>query len=144
MNLFKSTLVTVAGAATLAISTFSAIAPAHAETLIINPGVINICDIQPWKCLAPLPVPPAPPAPAPGLSKNEKLALGIAGGVLAGAVLLNAANKAKQNAAIPVNEGNYQSHVAWCSGKYKSYDIGTNSWQPKGGGGRKLCASPYL
>lgn len=151
MNIFKATLNTVAGIATLTVASVSAIAPASAETLILTPKP-GICATKPWLCGGggvlipnPTPLPPAPPpAPSGGLTKNEKLALGIAGGVLAGAVLLNAAKTAQQNAAVPVNEGNYQAHVAWCSGKYKSYVVQTNSWQPKGGGPRKPCNSPYL
>ena len=150
MNIVKSTLTTIAGIATLTVASVSAVAPVRAEPATLLPGVgVSICATKPWLCSGGgIILPPAPPAPPPapsgGLSKNDKIALGIAGGVLAGAVLLNAAKKAQQNAAVPVNEGNYQAHVAWCSGKYKSYVIQTNSWQPKGGGPRKPCHSPYM
>ncbi len=35
-----------------------------------------------------------------------------------------------------------QAHYNWCFGKYKSYDPGSNSYQPYGGP-RRLCQSPY-
>lgn len=39
--------------------------------------------------------------------------------------------------------GQYSSaHYQWCSAKYRSYDLGSNSYQPYGAP-RRYCRSPY-
>ncbi len=36
-----------------------------------------------------------------------------------------------------------RAHYDWCYSRYKSYDAGSNSYQPLNAGGRRQCRSPY-
>jgi hypothetical protein len=36
-----------------------------------------------------------------------------------------------------------RAHYDWCYDRYRSYDAGSNSYQPLGGGPRRQCRSPY-
>jgi hypothetical protein len=36
-----------------------------------------------------------------------------------------------------------RAHYDWCYGRYRSYDAGSNTYQPLGGGRRVQCRSPY-
>ena len=41
--------------------------------------------------------------------------------------------------------GSYpQAHSSWCTNKYRSYDAGSNSYQPYGNVPRRPCVSPYM
>lgn len=144
----KSTFAAVVTAATLFTSGVATVSTAHAESPLIRPGVVDRCVIRPALCgggpvvrpVRPGGLRPLAPAPKPpkrsGLSRDQKIGLGIVGGLLAGAAIANAA-KAKPN------NGPYNQHLAYCQGKYKSYDIGSNSYMSYSGV-RKLCVSPYL
>ncbi|MCG6859524.1 MAG: BA14K family protein [Salaquimonas sp.] len=45
----------------------------------------------------------------------------------------------------PVYGGGYPpAHYNWCAAKYRSYDPGTNSFQPYGPYPRRQCISPYM
>ncbi|HSO47092.1 MAG TPA: BA14K family protein [Rhizobiaceae bacterium] len=35
------------------------------------------------------------------------------------------------------------AHYDWCFSRYKSYDAGSNSYQPLNTAGRRQCRSPY-
>jgi hypothetical protein len=36
-----------------------------------------------------------------------------------------------------------RAHYDWCYSRYKSYDAGSNTYQPLNAGGRRQCRSPY-
>lgn len=64
------------------------------------------------------------------------LGLGMLG-IIAGAAA------ARQAAPPPPPRGAmWDNHVRWCMGRYRSYDIGSNTFQPYGGP-RQVCVSPY-
>lgn len=42
----------------------------------------------------------------------------------------------------PVAVGVPSSHVRWCQGRYRSYDVYSNTFQPYNGP-RQVCVSPY-
>ncbi|MGI9402225.1 MAG: BA14K family protein [Rhizobiaceae bacterium] len=44
----------------------------------------------------------------------------------------------------PVASGYPDVHYQWCSAKYRSYDIASNSFQPFGPNPRRACISPYI
>lgn len=45
----------------------------------------------------------------------------------------------------PPAYGQYpQAHYDWCSAKYRSYDPGSNTFQPYGNVPRRPCISPYM
>ena len=44
----------------------------------------------------------------------------------------------------PVASGYPQAHYQWCANQYRSYDIGSNSYQPFGPNPRRACISPYV
>ena len=155
----KTTVATIATAATLLTSGIAPMAQASAGPLgqpkIIAPNPIppGPCATKPWLCkqggfklppagpgpLPPAPPPPAPPAPSAGIDPGALAAMGIVGGLIAGAAIANAANKN----AIPVEStGDADAHVNWCFDRYKSYRMLDNSWQPFHGP-RKPCISPY-
>jgi hypothetical protein len=150
----KSTIAAAATAATLLTSGIAPVATASAEPIIVGkvqPLQPNICITKPWICNGgiklpppgPGPLPPAPPPPAPpqpGMSPGAAAALGIFGGIVAGAALANAA-KPKDVYVQPT--GNAQAHSIWCHNRYKSFRDWDNSWQPYEGP-RKQCISPYL
>ena len=68
--------------------------------------------------------------------RGGDVAAGIIGGLAAGAIIGGIANS--QAHSVPPR--NY--HVEWCLGKYRSYDIRTNTYQPFNGP-RRFCHSPY-
>lgn len=37
-----------------------------------------------------------------------------------------------------------QAHYNWCAAKYRSYDAGSNTYQPYGYVPRRACISPYM
>ena len=43
---------------------------------------------------------------------------------------------------LPVYHGEPAAHVAWCAGRYRSYDARTDTFQPYHGA-RRVCRSPY-
>ena len=152
----KTTVATLATAATLLTSGIAPIAQANAGPAAI-PGLTDKihpmipgpnCATKPWLCgpgvvvappAPPAPPPPAPPAPSAGIDSGALTAMGIVGGLIAGAAIANAANKN----AIPVDPaGDANAHLNWCYSKYKSYRDWDNSWQPYHGP-RKQCISPY-
>ena len=45
---------------------------------------------------------------------------------------------------VVVPSGYPRAHYAWCAGQYRSYDAGTNSYQPFGPYPRRQCISPYI
>lgn len=151
----KTTVATIATAATLLTSGIAPIAQANAGPAIpgltdkIHPMIPGpSCATKPWLCgpgvvvsppAPPAPPPPAPPAPSAGIDPGALAAMGIVGGLIAGAAIANAANKN----AIPVEStGDADAHVNWCFGRYQSYRMSDNSWQPYHGP-RKQCISPY-
>lgn len=154
-----TTVAAAATAATLLTSGIAPIAQANAEPVAIpgfadkiNPQLPGPnCATKPWLCgpgvvvappAPPAPTPPAPtpPAPAPGMNAGTAAAIGIVGGIIAGAAIANA-TKPKEVYVEPV--GNANAHLNWCYAKYKSYREWDNSWQPYEGP-RKPCISPYL
>jgi hypothetical protein len=150
----KTTVATIATAATLLTSGIAPIAQANAGPAIpgltdkIHPMIPGPnCATKPWLCgpgvvvtpPAPPAPPPAPPAPSAGIDPGALAAMGIVGGLIAGAAIANAANKN----AIPVEPASdADAHLNWCYSKYKSYREWDNSWQPYHGP-RKQCISPY-
>ena len=36
------------------------------------------------------------------------------------------------------------AHYNWCAGKYRSYDVGSNTFQPFGNVPRRPCISPFI
>lgn len=156
---FKTTIAAVATATTLLTSGIApTITSAQAETILvpglagkIQPLTPGPCATKPWLCgpdgikvepLEPTPPapPPAPPAPpAPGMNAGTAAAIGIVGGIIAGAAIANA-TQPRDVYVEPV--GNANAHTAWCHGKYKSYREWDNSWQPYEGP-RRPCISPY-
>ncbi|WP_428978279.1 BA14K family protein [Oricola thermophila] len=151
----KNAIAVAATAATLATTGIApVVTAASAETVFvpgitdkIHPKVPGPCATKPWLCdsgmgLKPVdPKPPVPPAdPAPGMSAGTAAAIGIVGGIIAGAALANAAQP-KEVIIEPVGDPN--AHVSWCQARYKSYRVSDNSWQPYHGP-RKPCISPYL
>ncbi len=47
-----------------------------------------------------------------------------------------------QQAPVYQGGGYSNAHYQWCASKYRSYDAGSNSYQPYGAP-RRLCRSPY-
>jgi BA14K-like protein len=149
----KSSIAALTTAATLLTSGIVPTVQANAGGLKVLPLGPNPCISKPWMCgpggiklpppgpgpLPPAP-PPAPPAPSGGLSKDQLLGLGIVGGVLAGAAIANAV---RPKDVIVQSSSNGNAHVNWCFGRYKSYRMSDNSFQPYNGP-RKQCYSPYL
>jgi len=152
----KTTVAAVATATTLMTSSFApTINAAHAESIFvpglagkIEPLTPGPCATKPWLCgpggltVEPVdPTPPPPPAPpAPGMNAGTAAAIGIVGGIIAGAAIASA-TQPKEVQVEPV--GNANAHLSWCYAKYKSYRDWDNSWQPYHGP-RKPCISPYL
>lgn len=109
---------------------------------ILTPLKPNICLTKPWLCknggfkLPPKAPPPPPPAPKGGLTDGQKIGLGILGAVAVGTIIANSRNQ-------PANPAPYNNHVAFCSGKYKTFDVNTNTFMSNAGY-RKPCISPYM
>ncbi|TCD14635.1 BA14K family protein [Oricola cellulosilytica] len=128
-----------------------------AETILV-PGIEHrvrplrpdFCATRPTLCrpgptVRPIAPGPGPaPAPAPrrsgGFSKDQMLGLGIVGGVIAGAAIANAT---RPREVIVQPQGNANAHVDWCFGRYRSYRIADNTFQPYHGP-RRQCISPYI
>ncbi len=72
-----------------------------------------------------------------GLTTKQKqmLGWGAAAGVVGGLLLSGAINKKKQNNAMKL-------HIAYCSGKFQTYDASTNMYMSTTG--PKYCYSHYL
>ncbi|MFZ2101511.1 MAG: BA14K family protein [Oricola sp.] len=148
-NSIKTSVVAIATAATLLTSGIVPVTQASAKQL----GPQNFgAEIQPQfpgpclvcgpgdEVLPPLPPAPPPPAPpAPGINAGAAAAL-LIGGVIAGAAIANA-TQPKDVYVEPV--GNADAHINWCFGKYKSYRMSDNTYQPFDGP-RKQCISPYI
>jgi len=47
-------------------------------------------------------------------------------------------------APAPVYGGYSQAHLSWCANRYRSYDPGSNTYQPLGNVARRPCVSPYM
>lgn len=79
---------------------------------------------------------------------SDDVALGVAAGVLGGAVLLGVLSNTApdRGPAIPfsphVDVSNPSAHVGWCESTYRSYRASDNTFQPYHGP-RKQCRSPY-
>ena len=152
----KTTVTALATAATLLTSGIAPVPQAAAEPVVvpglagkIHPLTPGPCATKPWLCgpgvivtppAPPAPPPPAPPAPAPGISTGTAAAIGIVGGVIAGAAIANA-QRPREVYVEPA--GNPSAHLNWCYAKYRSYREWDNSWQPYEGP-RRPCISPYL
>ncbi|NND00102.1 MAG: BA14K family protein [Gammaproteobacteria bacterium] len=150
----KSTFAAIITASTLITTGVAPMNAAHAggpggPGVLLPGGPKPLCLTKPWLCgpggiklppVAPVPpvppAPPAPPAPSAGLTNSQKVGLGILGALAVGAVV---ANSRKQQ----VNSGPLNAHLAFCDGKYKTYDPGTNTFMSNAGY-RKPCISPYL
>jgi len=139
----KNTVASVATAATLLVSGIVPVTNANAQppkNLVFNPQGPGICATKPWLCKpgnfkAP-PAKPNPPAPGPkGMNAGTAAAIGIVGGLIAGAALANA-NKKNQAT------GSANAHYNWCFAKYKTYRMEDNSFMSNSGY-RKPCISPY-
>lgn len=72
-----------------------------------------------------------------GWTTKQKQAAGwgLAAGLLTGVIVSGAVNKKKQNNALKM-------HIAYCSGKWNTYDPSTNMYMSTKGW--KYCNSPYL
>lgn len=68
-------------------------------------------------------------------NRDEAAALGAVGGFLLGAAVVGAANKKKKKDAMKM-------HIAFCSGKYQTYNPHTNMYMSTTG--PQYCYSPYL
>lgn len=79
----------------------------------------------------------APAVQTVGWTTKQKQAAGwgLAAGVLTGALVAGAVNKKKKKNAM-------QMHIAYCSGKFQTYDPSTNMYMSTTG--PKFCGSPYL
>jgi hypothetical protein len=83
-----------------------------------------------------------------GRRHRHSVGLGILGGIAAGAIIAGAANRRYYNdnyyyAERPVYRSSYRSsHVSWCYNRYRSYDVGSNTYVSYGGRVRN-CRSPY-
>ena len=112
---------------------FTGIVHAH---FMLPPGMFGPGGLTPTP-----PGPPPPPAPPAkkkgGLKPGEAAALGVLGGVLIGGMIANA----NKNQPAPAAVGLPKEHYAWC-GKYKTYDVGTNSFMGNDGF-RHPCNSPW-
>lgn len=151
----KSTVASVATAATLFVSGLVPIGQASAGPLFTPPAKIqkpvkpNICLSKPWLCKTggfKKPVPPAPtPTPTPpankGMDAGTAAALGILGGMVAGAVIANA-TRPHDVIVDTASNSTADAHVNWCYDHYKSYRMSDNTFQPYNGP-RKQCVSPY-
>lgn len=138
-GLLKNSVLSAIGAATL----LGAIPQANAFELIpLRPGyepvirceVLGTCPgvVSPGGPTLP---DPTPPAPRPRDRRGEAAAIGAVGGLLLGAAIAGAANKRKSNNAM-------QMHIAFCSGKFKTYNPSTNMYMSFKG--PRYCSSPYL
>ena len=148
----KSTFAAIITASTLITTGVAPMNAAHAAGPggpggLLPTSPVPICITKPWLCggpggiivppIAPVPpAPPAPPAPSAGLTDSQKIGLGILGVLAVGAVVANSRNR-------PANPAPYNNHLAYCDGKYKTYDANTNSFMSNAGY-RKPCISPYM
>ena len=71
-----------------------------------------------------------------GLRRGEAAALGLLGGVIIGGAIANANRRPVQ----PV--GRSSAHANWCSNRYRSYNIHTDTFTGFDGR-RHYCNSPY-
>lgn len=87
------------------------------------------------------PPPGGRPGPRPDRhSHGNAAAIGLGLGMLG---IIAGAAAARQAAPPPPPPGAmWDNHVRWCMGRYRSYDIGSNTFQPYGGP-RQVCVSPY-
>lgn len=137
----RATILATLAAATLSLAAQPAIAGGGGPLVIKNPHLDKpIGPALPGKLVKPLkpvgPVGPKPPSGGHDHDAAAAAALGLIGGVIIGAAL------AGQNQAAPVAVGHGHAHVGWCLERYKSYDVGTDTFMSKSGQ-RKLCNSPY-
>lgn len=141
-NVFKKVSVSVLTATTL----FAALPQAGAFELIpLRPGhepiirceVLGTCPgrVSPGGPILPDPTPP--PAPRPRDRRGEAAAIGAVGGFLLGTLAANAAHNNSGGGSSAM-----QKHIAFCSGKYKTYDPTTNKYMSFKG--PRYCNSPYL
>ena len=112
--------------------------PPHAHKMIPLPVGPPVYKGPIFPLLPPPPPPPAPPHKHGGLKPGEAALLGAVGGVLIGGMIANANKQPLQTAPAA---GLPLEHYAWC-GKYKTYDVGTNSFMGNDGF-RHLCNSPW-
>lgn len=115
--------------ATLAIATMSlTLQPAFAggggKIFIKNPQIIK--PMKPWH-----------PKKPHHHHHNDgtAAALGLLGGMIIGGAIASS-----QAQTVQVGPGN--AHFAWCINRYKSYDIGSDTYMSNSGH-RKYCNSPY-
>lgn len=142
-------------AAVIAVSAISAnLGTASAEMILIKPQAWNPglkAPIKPLKPVIPgvlLPPGKKPPPPKPGKDNDNDLAvgaLGLLGGMIIGGAIANATQPAPAYAPTPayVPAAAIDAHIAWCSGRYRSYNIHDNTWIDLKGRLRN-CVSPYL
>ncbi len=81
--------------------------------------------------------------------RERNLALGLVGGLVAGAAIAGAQHSHRYEDEVYYNDRPayrprpvYSNHYSWCSNRYKSYDPGSNTWVSYGGQVRN-CRSPY-
>lgn len=112
-------------------------------TALVTSGMVSgVQSAQSFElCAAPCMEPPPPtvhpPKPPKKGGKNDKYgaaAVGLLGGLVLGTMIANSGKKQSGASAIEL-------HIAWCEGKYKTYDPYSNMFMSKHG--PKYCKSPY-
>lgn len=131
MKTIRNTILTAAAASFLAVS----FQPANAGgggfgPGVIKPGIGNPGIIKPWK----VPGKVKPKKPHNNNNAAAAAALGLVGGMIIAGAIANS-----QNHATPSGDS---AHVAWCDGRYKTYDWQTDTYMSNSGY-RKYCNSPY-
>ncbi len=80
--------------------------------------------------------------------RERNLALGLVGGLVAGAAIAGAHNRHYDDHTYYDDRPEYRprpvysDHYSWCSNRYRSYDPSSNTWISRSGRVRN-CRSPY-
>lgn len=134
-NAVSKTICTAFAAAMLATS----MQPAHAAP---GPGplggTIRPIPHHPDLGLTPVPSPP-PPLPSPPHPSHHHHGYGAAMGLVGGMIIGGAIANSQQR---PVYANQRDAHVKWCLGRYRSYNIASDTFMSYSGY-RKYCNSPY-
>ncbi len=131
--------VLIAGSAAISMATSMAI-PAQAGGWDHGPGVVVIYhDARvPWHQQPPV----AGTGPGHYYSHHPHHVPGYPRRLSGYPVPIHAAPRPLPGVVVPVYRAVPAAHVAWCAGRYRSYDVRTDMFQPYHGP-RRLCRSPY-
>lgn len=139
MNNLRKTIFTAVAATFLAVSLQPASAGGGFGPGGFKPGMGKPGIVKPWgpgKFKPGKIKPHKPHKPHHGHGNGAAAAaLGIVGGLIIGNAIAGSQNQAR-----PVSNSN--AHIAWCDGRYKTYDWQSDTYMSNSGY-RKYCNSPY-